>query len=211
MRDAFREVMADRGSSLAIAATLALGIGATAAAYAVFDRLLFRPVPGLQDANRIVTVKFERPNGAHADFGYSSRAAADVLRRASAFDVLAVSYTAHASVLAGDAPGAEVSDVEVIGDGYLRALGVRASDGSSPSRPAATGRPARCIAVSGLSERCICDRPTRVSAHLDRTNTGGAQPSTLLTSCLRDTRETPRQAAITPLTEQAPPSILLIS
>ena len=46
LRFAWRAIRWQPSSSLAIILTLALGIGATTAVFAVFNHLLFRPVPG---------------------------------------------------------------------------------------------------------------------------------------------------------------------
>jgi predicted permease len=126
VRLAARHIRLQAGSSAAIVVTLALGIGASTAAYAVFNYVLFRPVPGITGADRIVTVDFEGPG---RNFGYSSRAVAEDLRRASSFEVLAPGYSTQVPVLGGNAAGAEMLNVESIGAGYFRAIGVRARAG----------------------------------------------------------------------------------
>jgi putative ABC transport system permease protein len=46
-------------SAAAIVVTLALGIGATTATYGVFNYVLFRPVPGVRDPDRLVSMYFQ--------------------------------------------------------------------------------------------------------------------------------------------------------
>src|SRR5688572_14310526 len=56
LRFAWRMLVRERGSSIGIVLTLALGIGVTTAVYAVFNFVLFRPVPGVADQGRLVSV-----------------------------------------------------------------------------------------------------------------------------------------------------------
>lgn len=67
-------------SSVAIVCTLALGIGTATAAYAVFNDVLFRPVPGVADAGSLVTVRFSPPDQARTT-GSVSRDALPVHNR----------------------------------------------------------------------------------------------------------------------------------
>ena len=53
---AIRGIRRQPGSSTAIVLTLALGIGATSATYAVFNAALFRPVPGVVDPDRLLSI-----------------------------------------------------------------------------------------------------------------------------------------------------------
>lgn len=57
VRGAFRRP----GYSLAVIATLAIGIGAHSAIFSVFNTLLFRPVPGVRSPGDLVTVRFQMP------------------------------------------------------------------------------------------------------------------------------------------------------
>ena len=56
LRLALRGMRRQPGPSGAIVLTLALGIGATTATYAVFNAALFRPVPGIVDPDRLLSI-----------------------------------------------------------------------------------------------------------------------------------------------------------
>ena len=71
----------DRWSTLAIALTLALGIGAATATFAVFNTLIFRPTPGVHSESDILTVLFQPPS--RTATAYGSREALDPLRQAA--------------------------------------------------------------------------------------------------------------------------------
>src|SRR5262245_65709904 len=66
------------GSSMAIVATLAVGIGANTAIFSVFNWILFRPVPGVHRPQELVTVRFLIPSAPGGRFFVSSRDIADV-------------------------------------------------------------------------------------------------------------------------------------
>ena len=112
-------------STAAIVTTLALGIGATAAAYAVFNTILFRPVPGLHDADRVVTVAVEAPSAPGAWVNYSASRLIAVLRGTTALQGPAASYKMTVPVVAGEHGDPERLDVEAVRDEYLSVLGVR--------------------------------------------------------------------------------------
>src|SRR5262245_33967758 len=79
LRLAVRALRKQPGSSVAIVLTLALGIGATTAVYAVFNYVLFRPVPGVADPDRLITVMFQPPNQP-STIGFASNAVTPALR-----------------------------------------------------------------------------------------------------------------------------------
>ena len=85
----------DRWSTLAIAVTLALGIGATTATYAVFNAVLFRPTPGVHGESDLFTVLFQPP--AKTATAYGSRDAVPALRQAAS-GVESLAYDASASL-----------------------------------------------------------------------------------------------------------------
>ena len=53
-----RRLLREPWSTVGIAATLALGLGAVTAIYAVFNHVLFRPIPGVHGEASLVTVQF---------------------------------------------------------------------------------------------------------------------------------------------------------
>ena len=63
LRQALRSLAAHRGYSLAVIATLALGIGANVTIFNFANWLLFRPLPGVADESRLVTVGFGTADG----------------------------------------------------------------------------------------------------------------------------------------------------
>ncbi len=116
------------GSSAAIVVTLALGIGATTAGYALFNYVLFRPVPGVVDPDRLVTIYFQ-PIDDQFVFGAAPRSSLAALRQSQAMDGLGGAYTVALPVaLRGDGD-AEHATVELVTDGYFGVLGVRARTG----------------------------------------------------------------------------------
>src|SRR5258708_8006847 len=80
VRVAIRMLARDPWSTLSIAATLALGIGATTAIYAVFNYALFRPAPGVRSEATLITVSFEPPG--RTARAYGNRAALPAMRMA---------------------------------------------------------------------------------------------------------------------------------
>ena len=91
----------DRWSTAAIAITLALGIGATTATYALFNAMLFRPTPGITGMADVFTVLFQPPT--RSATAYGNRQALPALRQA-ATGVESLAYDQGAA-LAVAAPG----------------------------------------------------------------------------------------------------------
>jgi len=71
---AVRALRRQPGSSAAVILTLALGIGATTATYAVFNVAVFRPVPGVSDPDHLVSIYIQpderTPNRTSASFAH---------------------------------------------------------------------------------------------------------------------------------------------
>ena len=61
IRLAIRSTLRQPGYALAIVATLAIGIGANTAIFSVFNWIMFRPLPGVAQPDRLVTVKYQTP------------------------------------------------------------------------------------------------------------------------------------------------------
>jgi predicted permease len=112
----------------AIVITLAAGIGAATAGYAVFNHLLFRPVPGVQDDGRLMTIYFQPPSDLET-FGAAPRGALAALRQAPGVESLAASQAVELSVVARSGADPANVNVEFVTDGFFRTLGVRASAG----------------------------------------------------------------------------------
>jgi putative ABC transport system permease protein len=123
LRLAVRALRKQRGSSAAIVMTLALGIGATTAVYAVFNYMLFRPVPGVANADRLITVMFQPPNQP-STIGSASSAVVPAMRaHATGLEGLA---NRVGSTVAVGAPGLDpvFRSVQFIDAHYLPVLGV---------------------------------------------------------------------------------------
>lgn len=116
------------GSSAAIVVMLALGIGATTAGYALFNYVLFRPVPGVVDPGGLVTIYFQ-PTDDGRVFGAAPRSSLAALRQGQALDGLGGAYTVELPVALRADGDAEHATVELVTDGYLGVLGVRARTG----------------------------------------------------------------------------------
>jgi predicted permease len=128
VRTATRMLARQPASAAAIIATLALGIGIVTAVYAVFNHVLFRPIPGVQDDGRIFTVLFHPP-GKLDHLGSGSGAAFPLLKQGSTIARLATRVDTTLPI--APAPGAdpEVRNVEFVTSGYFDILGVRARAG----------------------------------------------------------------------------------
>ena len=76
LRFAMRMLVRQRASSAAIVLILALGIGVSTAVYAVFNFALFRPVPGVVDPDRLVSLYIQEspitPSRTAASFAHLS-------------------------------------------------------------------------------------------------------------------------------------------
>jgi predicted permease len=128
-RLALRMLRRRPASAVTIVAMLALGIGASTATFAVFNFVLFRPVPGVSDADRLVTVRFQ-PHGQPRSFGSGPRTALPALRQAATeLDGLGESTPAELPLSTAPGSGAELGSVEFVTSQYLHALGVRARVG----------------------------------------------------------------------------------
>jgi predicted permease len=111
-----------------IVLTLAAGIGAATAGYAVFNHLLFRPVPGVHDDGRLVTIYFQPPDDL-GTFGAAPRSSLAALRQAPGVETLAASQAVELSVVARSGADPASVNVEFVTDRFFQTLGVRASAG----------------------------------------------------------------------------------
>jgi predicted permease len=88
LRFAARALLRQPFSTAAIVVTLALGIGATTAVYAIFNHVIFRPVPGIAEPERLVTVRVS-PDHETPSYGYLSDDHLRAIRAMPAFEGLA--------------------------------------------------------------------------------------------------------------------------
>lgn len=127
LRYAVRASWRRPGYALAVIATLAVGIGANTAIYSVFNWILFRPIPGIERPEELVTIRFLRQS-ADARFFVSYRDVAD-LRGLEALSGLSASASQSMNVVFS--PGAEPEriDGEIVMADYFDVLGVRMREG----------------------------------------------------------------------------------
>jgi putative ABC transport system permease protein len=126
---AFRRFRRQPGSSLAIILTLAIGIGAASAVFAVFNHVLFRPTPGVADPDGLVTVWFQPPDEPRTS-AFGHRSALEAFRRQvpSLVDIAFASRDTL-PVVSGPGRDAVYEELEYVGSRYLAVLGVRARVG----------------------------------------------------------------------------------
>jgi predicted permease len=166
LRYAFRQLRRSPGFTLTAVITLALGLGASAAVFAVIQRVLLMPLP-YADPDRLVGVAFtyplEKPNAEQAG------SSADFIRQhSSVFSSVAVIDDSGAAVNLSTNGGraAQINSLRV-SEGYFRTLGVTPALGRSFSadedRPGA-GRPV--VLSDGLWTRIFARDPSVVGRSL---------------------------------------------
>jgi predicted permease len=128
VRAAWRMVVRQPVSAAAIVVTLALGIGIVTAVYAVFNHVVFRPTPGVQDDGRLVTMLFHPP-GKLDHLGAGSQLALPVLRRASTLESVASKSETRLPVAAAPNADPDIRYVQFVTSRFFDVLGVRARHG----------------------------------------------------------------------------------
>jgi predicted permease len=123
-RLAARAIARQPWSTATIVVTLALGMAATTAVFAVFNHVLFRPIPGIGDPDGLATVYFQ-PADRQPTFKGAPRAALASLRQVDAFTSLAAATDAELAVLPHPGADADFVRVEFVTDGFFEALRVR--------------------------------------------------------------------------------------
>jgi predicted permease len=152
MRDFTRDLaFAVRGAvrrptySLAVIATLAIGIGATTAIFSVFNWVLLRPIPGAAAPSELVTILFQT-NNRQAQFFVSYRDVADLRDGIPALSSLAASTPLALDVAVPGAIDPERMDAEIVTASYFGMFGVTPAPGRDflpgEERPTATTPPA---------------------------------------------------------------------
>lgn len=126
LRASLRALTRARGFTVVTVATLALGVGVTAAGFAVFDAVLLRPLP-YHDADRLVQVAEWPTEGGGGNWTVSPAAFLEWKQRASAFASLDARVTGSA-VLTDAADPQEVRVARVT-PGYFHTLGATAMRG----------------------------------------------------------------------------------
>lgn len=165
MHDVVRDfVLAVRGAlrrpgySLAVIATLAIGIGANAAIFSVFNWILFRPLPAVHAPDELVTIKFQAPGFAGSYF--VSFLDFTELRDTLTSTVTGVAFAEPNSMELGVAGAEGPVTVEVVSDNYLSVMGARPQLGrnfaADEDRP---GGPASAIISDGLWQRAFGRNP----------------------------------------------------
>ena len=124
LRLALRSVAHQPWSTAALVVTLALGMSAGTAVFAVFNHVLFRPIPGIDASDRLATVYFQ-PADRHPTYKTAPREALDALRSARAFDALGASSDTELPVVARSGADPDFVRVEFVTDRYLDLLRVR--------------------------------------------------------------------------------------
>ena len=120
MRSAARRLGAHPGYATAVVATLAIGIGANVSVFSLANQWLLRPVPGVVDEDRLVTVTFGKDDETSTWFSAPAvaalRSAVPSLSRVTAYGETAVHVAAP-----GRTP--ERLSAQVVGADFFEVLG----------------------------------------------------------------------------------------
>ena len=128
MRDAVRMLVRQPGSAAAIVITLGIGIGIVTSVYAVFNHVLFRPVPGVRDDGQLMTMLFH-PAGKLDHLGAGSPLALPLLRQASTLESVASKWETRLPVAATPNADPDIRHVQFVTSRFFDVLGVRARHG----------------------------------------------------------------------------------
>lgn len=125
-RATVRRLSQERASSFAIVVILGLGIGPATVAYATFNHLLFRPVPGMTEPGNVIAVRF---TSATEDAGIGNRTAVPAMREAAASvgleKLAAEGWSETLAVQVGGDSQLSVESVGFVFGQYFDALGVK--------------------------------------------------------------------------------------
>ncbi|HEY6894380.1 MAG TPA: ADOP family duplicated permease [Rhodanobacteraceae bacterium] len=117
-RFAARSLRAHVGTAAFAAATLALGLGAALAIYAVIDAVLLRALP-YPDADRLVELREIADDGRGMNFAYPNYA--DLVASVDAFDATAFYASGDGPISSGDTAKRALGTI--VGGDFFRALG----------------------------------------------------------------------------------------
>jgi predicted permease len=132
------------GFALVVVMTLAVGIGASTAVFSWANWILLRPVSGVFEPNRVVTIGFwSRPR---SPTGLSYPNYIDLRAMAPGFHGLVGHQPTNLQLGGGDAPPAELTGDIVVGD-YFGVLGVRPQIGRFFAPEELTPGAARAVVV----------------------------------------------------------------
>ncbi len=121
-KDAARALMHQPGYAVLVAATLAIGIGVTTVMFAVAHWLVLRPIAGVHDPDRLVTVWASIPVGLRP-ISEGDRAALEA--QSPSFEGLAGYVSTPIHVLAGTSREATRLQAQIVSDGYFDLVGAR--------------------------------------------------------------------------------------
>jgi putative ABC transport system permease protein len=160
IRHAFRAILKRPGMSAVIVLTLALGIGANAAVFALVDALVFRPFP-FPDVDRIVMVVHARDGQIDRRASVSPADFLDLRRQTDAFEHLAALAWWDANLIGRDEP--ERVQGFMVSTDLFAVLGVRPALGrgflAGDDTP---GRHRRVVLGYGLWQRRFGSDPSIV-------------------------------------------------
>jgi len=156
VRLAFRSIQRRPWSALAIALILGLGIGSATATYAVFNHVVFRPIPGVTDEDRLVTLWYqvnvdpEMPSRTGASFAHF-----ETMRDESpALDGLVAWSSSELGFATSAATAPDIVRVAAVTEGYFDVLGVRVRTGRFFSvEEYASGQPVVVVSERFADER----------------------------------------------------------
>jgi predicted permease len=121
-RDAWHGLTFQPGYTVLVAATFAIGIGVSTVMFAVADWLVLRPIAGVQDPDRLVTVWASMPRGLRP-ISEADRVALET--QSPSFQSLAGYVTTPIHVLAAASREAERLQAQLVSGGYFDLLGPR--------------------------------------------------------------------------------------
>ncbi len=156
MRDALRTLRRERAFTALTVATLALGVGSSAAVFGMVNQLLLRPLPGAGNGRTAAYVQFRspvRPEGTNGE-GISTPDFDALRRDATLFDGMASYGLVGLTVSRDDARPIAVYGERIYGD-FFDVLGVRPAVGHLLEAPETElgADPSRAVVSERLSTR----------------------------------------------------------
>ena len=143
LRYALRALRTRPTFTLVAVATLALGIGVTAAVFTLANGLMLRPLPGVTYQDRVAIVESGGPNA-----GASYPDLEDFRSRVSGFSGLAAVTGTIPLVLQVDAERPHLVSATLVSSGYFSVLGVRMARGRPFTAAEETAGPDALVVVN---------------------------------------------------------------